>query len=77
MIKIHYNGKAASLDEQLALLKQHGVLIPDEKTAGKYLSFVGYYRLFAYVKPFLSNMRHITVKKGVVTKKVNLVMDNP
>jgi hypothetical protein len=53
--KIRYDGKAASLSEQLALLKQHGVLIPDEKTAGHYLSFVGYYRFFAYVKPFLSN----------------------
>lgn len=54
-IKIHYNGKAAPPDEQLALLKQQGVLIPDEKIARDYLSFVGYYRLFAYVKPFLFN----------------------
>ena len=55
MTKIRYDNKATSLDEQLDLLKQHGVLIPDEKTAGKCLSFVGYYRLFAYVKPFLSS----------------------
>ena len=54
-IKIHYDGKAASPKQQLALLKQHGVFIPDEKTAANCLAFVGYYRLFAYVKPFLSH----------------------
>lgn len=56
VIKIPYDGKAASLDEQIALLKQSGVYILDEKTARNHLSFVGYYRLFAYVKPFLPNL---------------------
>lgn len=52
--KIPYNGKAASLEDQILLLKQAGVLIKDEELAKNCLSFIGYYRLFAYVKPFLN-----------------------
>lgn len=51
--KIPYIGKAASLSQQISLFKQASILIRDEEAAKKQLSFVGYYRLFAYVKPLL------------------------
>jgi abortive infection bacteriophage resistance protein len=53
IIKIPHSGKAASLNEQVSQLKQLGIFIADDKTAKSHLLFVGYYRLLAYVKPFL------------------------
>lgn len=53
--KIPYTGKATSLDEQISFLKQAGILIKDEALAKNHLAFVGYYRLFAYVKPFINS----------------------
>ena len=44
-----------SLDDQIALLKQRGMIIKDEDNARGYLSNISYYRLSAY---FLSLQKY-------------------
>lgn len=44
--------RATSIDEQLALLKQRGLIIGDEDVAREILSVIGYYRLGFYLFPF-------------------------
>lgn len=53
--KIKYNGKALSLSEQIILLKERGIVIQDENVVAKHLSYVGFYRLFSYIKPLQNN----------------------
>lgn len=47
-----FNKAPLSIDEQLVLLQQRGLIINDREEAGLFLSTVGYYRLSAYFKPF-------------------------
>ncbi len=47
-----FTKKAASLDEQINLLKSRGLSIKDEAQAKFYLKNIGYYRLSAYELPF-------------------------
>lgn len=41
-----------SLDEQLALLAERGLLIDDDARARHYLANISYFRLSAYTRPF-------------------------
>ncbi len=50
--KIQYTKRAKTLDEQIAALRRHGVVISDEEKAKEYLSDIGYYRLGFYLHPF-------------------------
>lgn len=43
---------AISIDDQIALLRQRGLLIDDEASARHYLTHISYYRLRAYWLPF-------------------------
>jgi len=49
---------ATSLEQQIALLRQRGLHVPDEKKAKHYLDYIGYYRLSAYMKPFQTGTEH-------------------
>lgn len=44
--------KATTIPEQIALLKQRGMVIPDEDKAGEILMDIGFYRLGFYAFPF-------------------------
>jgi abortive infection bacteriophage resistance protein len=52
--KLLYEGKALTLDEQIKLLENRGVLVKNAKAAAQHLSCVGFYRLFSYIKPLLT-----------------------
>lgn len=53
-----YIKPALSIDEQLALFKKRGLIIPDAEKARHYLSFVSYYRLSAYTKTLQDPSNH-------------------
>ena len=43
---------AHTIDQQLGLLRQRGLVIPDEARTRHYLASISYYRLSAYTRPF-------------------------
>lgn len=49
---MHYIKPALTFDEQLDLLRQRGLAIPDTDRATRWLQRVSYYRLSAYYLPF-------------------------
>lgn len=50
--KITYTKRATTHDDQLQILRRHGVEITDECKAKEYLADIGYYRLGFYLYPF-------------------------
>jgi abortive infection bacteriophage resistance protein len=59
-----FNKKAFTIEEQLTLLKERGMLIPDEAKAKMFLSNVSYYRLSAYWYTLIENPKtdHLFIK---------------
>lgn len=49
---MHYTKPALTFDEQMDLLRQRGLAIPDADRATRWLQKVSYYRLSAYCLPF-------------------------
>lgn len=47
-----FDKPAHTIDQQLELLCQRGLVIPDEGRARQYLANISYYRLSAYTRPF-------------------------
>jgi abortive infection bacteriophage resistance protein len=47
-----YSKKSKTIEEQLALLQQRGLIINDVNLAKQFLSHVSYYRISAYMLPF-------------------------
>lgn len=47
-----FDKPARSVDDQLTLLRERGLLIPDTERARHYLANISYYRLSAYMRPF-------------------------
>lgn len=54
-VKTPYTGKPTTPEEQIELLKATGIQIKDDEYCKSCLNYVGYYRLFAYVKPLISS----------------------
>jgi abortive infection bacteriophage resistance protein len=52
MNKIEYIKIPTSYEDQIALLKQRGLLIPDDGKALRYLQQISYFRLSAYFLPY-------------------------
>ena len=52
--RIPFEKAALSAQDQIALLKDRGLDIPDPKRAELYLTTIGYYRLSAYGKTYQS-----------------------
>ncbi|MCK4607987.1 MAG: hypothetical protein KAT71_00760 [Gammaproteobacteria bacterium] len=50
-----YSKQALTVEQQLRLLKNQGLIVDDEQSAAHVLSVVGYYRLSGYLLPFKSN----------------------
>lgn len=71
-----YTKKAKSVEEQIAILRSHGVIISDEAKAAEYLSDIGYYRLGFYAYPFeltypeLGRKRSHEVKEGTTIEQI-------
>lgn len=57
--KIPYNKRATTHEEQIAILRRHGVEITDEAKAKEYLADIGYYRLGFYLYPFEMTYPHL------------------
>jgi abortive infection bacteriophage resistance protein len=55
MPKIHYTKPYKKPKDLVLMLKQRGLLIADEREAERCIGIVGYYRLSAYLHPFLKN----------------------
>ena len=53
--KIDYTKKPLTIAEQIARLKQRGLIFDDESEATSYLFNISYYRLRAYTYPFQEN----------------------
>ncbi|ROS81501.1 Abi family protein [Muribaculaceae bacterium Isolate-042 (Harlan)] len=74
--KIPYNKRATTYEEQITILRRHGVVISDEAKAKEYLADIGYYRLGFYLYPFeltyphLDNRRQHNVKPGTCIEDV-------
>jgi abortive infection bacteriophage resistance protein len=47
---MHFTKPPLTITEKIALLKERGLLIPDETRAEKYLNHIGYFRLTGYFK---------------------------
>lgn len=68
--KIPYTKRATTIDEQLVILGNRGVIISNEAKAKEYLADIGYYRLGFYLYPFertypyLDNRREHLVNSG-------------
>ena len=64
-----YTKQPLSIEQQIAKLKQRGLLIKDENSVANYLSNISYYRLRAYTFPFQDNENeendHCFVRKDV------------
>lgn len=55
---MNFSKSPISIKDQIALLKQRGLIFKDESTAEHYLSNISYYRLRAYTYPFQDNANH-------------------
>jgi abortive infection bacteriophage resistance protein len=64
-MKIAYSKQALSAPEQVKLLKSRGLIIKDEQFAINILTHINYYRLSAYIYPFLENKENHTFKENV------------
>lgn len=54
-MKITYTKPALTFKEQIAQLKSRGLIIEDETLASQTLNHISYYRLSAFIYPFLSD----------------------
>ncbi len=52
---MNYSKPSLSISQQIALLKQRGLVFNNEQKAAHYLSNISYYRLRAYTYPFQDN----------------------
>ncbi len=51
--KVPYSKPSLSVEQQIQLLEDRGLLIDDQDRANHYLSYIGYYRLSGYSRYFL------------------------
>jgi len=76
MKKQIYSKQAKSLDEQVDILRNRGIIISDTEKAKEYLSDIGYYRLgfysylFEITYPELGNNRRHDVKAGTTIEDI-------
>lgn len=50
--KVPFSKPALAVDEQVAVLVERGLQVPDQERAKTYLGFIGYYRLSGYCRYF-------------------------
>ena len=69
-MKERYSKPVLSFEAQAELLKSRGVIIADEELAVKFLSNVNYYRLSAYMYPFLEEKPAHIFKQGTEFQQI-------
>ncbi len=69
-MKIPYTKTALTFKDQISRLKSRGLTIEDEPNALHYLTHINYYRLSAYMYPFLEDKEHHIFKKGVTFQNI-------
>ena len=70
MAKKPYTKPPLPVQEQINLLKNRGLQIPDEPRAARYLQNIGYYRLSGYMYPFLANPKQHLYKAGATFEDI-------
>lgn len=55
---LKFNKPSLSIEEHITLLKDRGLVIPNELRCYRYIKNIGYYRLSAYLLPFQESMEH-------------------
>jgi abortive infection bacteriophage resistance protein len=55
-----------SVQDQIKLLKNRGLEIPDEAKAERYLLNISYYRLSGYMYPFLKDKKQHLYKISII-----------
>lgn len=50
--KVKFTKPATSFEQQIKILKDRGMVVPDHKRASHYLAHLNYYRIGAYWLPF-------------------------
>jgi abortive infection bacteriophage resistance protein len=58
------------VQDQINLLKNRGLQIPDEERAARYLRNISYYRLSGYMYPFLADAKQHLYKDGAVFEDI-------
>lgn len=61
---MHYTKPALTISQQIALLKSRGLVILDTNKVENYLLNISYYRLSAYMLPFLSDTTNHIYRTG-------------
>lgn len=69
-MKIPYSKEALTFKDQLDQLKSRGLVIEDEKYAIHCLTHINYYRLSAYMYPFLADKENHIFKVGITFNNV-------
>jgi abortive infection bacteriophage resistance protein len=64
-MKIPYQKRALTFKDQIEQLKSRGLIIEDENAAFECLQHISYYRLSAYMYPFLTDKKNHIFKKDV------------
>ncbi|MVT11699.1 hypothetical protein GO493_25775 [Chitinophaga sp. ysch24] len=65
-----YQKPTTTISQQITLLRKRGLVIPDEKIAEKYLTFVGYYRLAGYWQIYQSDKVNHIFHEGVTFRHI-------
>jgi abortive infection bacteriophage resistance protein len=71
-MKVNYTKLCTLPQDLISLLKQRGLIIPDEQKAIGYLTNIGYFRLSAYFYPLLKEP-----KAEHLYKEISLVATDP
>jgi abortive infection bacteriophage resistance protein len=70
MTKKPYTKPPLPVQDQINLLKNRGLRIPDEEKAARYLRNISYYRLSGYMYPFLTDAKQHLYKDGTVFEDI-------
>lgn len=69
-MKITYTKKTLSASQQVELLKSRGLIINNDKSAIEILTHINYYRLSAYIYPFLKDKENHLFKENVELQNI-------
>lgn len=74
-MRTEYDKKAISIDQQLNLLEEKGMLIDNWQTAKERLSLIGYYRFSGYAYPFRNPIDHSSFIEDTTFDKIFRIYD--
>ena len=74
MTKIHYTKQYTEPSDLVALLKSRGVIINNDAEAAEYIKSIGYYRLSAYMYPYLKDPKENHIYQDNVSFNDDILM---